>query len=602
MSLRAPSAAAEGLLYGLILAAPLAFGCVEPWSQALLECACFGLALLCLFRPERRPSSPLPLIAVAVVVAIGAAQRLVPSGPLAPPPARPFTASLHGTKESMLLWTAYASLAWSVPRALRDWAAARRFAWAVVGSGVLVAAVGVAQDAVGARALYGLRYASADASPFGPYYNHDHAAALMAASLCLAAGFFASRLAEVNNSWRTASPDWLRAQAGTAAVICLLVLGLALCASRGATLGLLLGGGAVLVLAARFVSRTSRRMKIYAAAIGAWALGLCLTALALQWDVRATGMIESSLRMRLSLYGSGLRMLREAPLFGWGLGAFGSVFGAYQSSDVVGVAEHVHGDWLELALQCGLLGLGLFLLLFAAFAADVVSVWWAAEGREARALLGGGLAALLGFGIHCLVDFCSQIPADAAIIFALVGWLSCARTWSDQGRARRGSWPRWRWLLAPAWACLLVAGAKPAVGAWYARTAELAPPPSRRAPLLRAAAWDKRPEYLYRLGLNYFDLGMADPASRSERLRSGLPYARAALALQPLNPDYLYLMGAYTWRLGDPRQGRSYLAQAQRFRFDPIVPDRSPSQAAQLRAAFEVLRGLKMLPDEWVTR
>jgi hypothetical protein len=143
---------------------------------------------------------------------------------------------------------------------------------------------------------------------------------------------------------------------------------------------------------------------------------------------------------------------------------------------------------------------------------------------------------------------------------------------------------------------------KPAIGAWSAREAELAPLPTRGAYLRRAAAWDGRPEYFYRLGMNYFDLGMANPASRQALMRSGLPYAKAALELEPLNPDYLLLMGAFTWRLGRAAAGRSYAERSQALRFDPVVPDRRLSDRQLLRSQLEALRAMKMLPDEWRTR
>lgn len=598
MSGRVPSAVVEGLLYALILAAPLAFGCVEPWSQALLEIGCFVLALLCLFRPERSRPSPLPLLSAGAVLAIGAVQRLAPVSPLDPRSSYLFTVSAFATNEALLLWAAYAALAWSVPRVVKDAHASRRFARAIVASGVLVAAMGTLQKALGIGTLYGLRYVSQDASPFGPYYNRDHAANLMALSFSVALGIWTSGFRQVRSSWRVAPPDWVRAQAATGAALALLLLGLILCASRGAALGLIFGGSIVLFLSTRFLPDVARRRKRQALVVGGIIAGLALVYHSLQMSVQATGVVETSIRDRLSMYSSGLRMLRDSPLFGWGLGAVGRVFGAYQQNDVVGVIEHVHGDWLELALQCGLVGFSAVLLAWLAFSLRTLRVWWRAKSREMRALIGGGFLALLAFAIHCLVDFCSQIPANAALFFALAGWLSGAEFWADKAPAGRGSWPRWRWAFAPVFLCLAIISSRPAIGAWYARQADLAPFQTRGAFLTHAIAWDPRPEYHYLLGLNYYDLGMLNPAARPALLNLGLRYAKAATDLEPLNPDFLFLSGALLWRLGQASEAEGYTAQAQRLWFKPVLPVYPKSKNDRVQADLSALHRLHMLPDE----
>jgi hypothetical protein len=61
-------------------------------------------------------------------------------------------------------------------------------------------------------------------------------------------------------------------------------------------------------------------------------------------------------------------------------------------------------------------------------------------------------------------------------------------------------------------------------------------------------------------------------------------------------------MGAFTWRLGDPDLGRRYLAQAQRQRFDPIVPVKFESYDAKVQAKLTTLQSLNMLPDDWKRR
>jgi len=157
--------------------------------------------------------------------------------------------------------------------------------------------------------------------------------------------------------------------------------------------------------------------------------------------------------------------------------------------------------------------------------------------RDARRH-GGALAALIVFAVHCTVDFCAQIPANAALAFALAGWLSGAAGWAARSRPRRAP-GRAGVGLGSAVRRAGALSARPAVGAWYAREAALAPVAARGALLLRAVAWDSRPEYLYRVGLNHFDRAEAGDA-RPVLMRDGLRHAQAALALDPSIRTFLF--------------------------------------------------------------
>lgn len=577
----------EALLYALIVAGPLLFGCVEPWSQSLLELGCFALAALCLLRPERGRPSALPLAAIGAVLAVGAAQWLRPIGPLDPRPRGPFTVSAHETLQALLLWSAYAALAWSVPRVARDPPACRRFVGAVAASGAVVAAIGLLQLATGATELYGLRYVREDATPFGPYYNRDHAAALMAVSWAAAAGTFVSRLRSVDASWRGLPPDWVRSQAISAATLALLTAGLAASPSRGALLGLGAGAAGVFLLATRFVSSGPARRAVQAGLIVAGAAALTGGYLAFAREVGVRETIESSTAGRLSLYASGLRMLRDSPVFGWGLGAVGAAFGAYQEGEVAGPAPYVHNDWLQLALQCGLVGAAAAASALAFFGLRLVRLWWSARSREMRALIGGGLAGLAAFGTHCLVDFCSQIPANAAVAAALLGWLSGCAQWADKRPLPPARPARGRRALVPVLAALAALALRPAIGAWYARRASFAPAGERAPIFARAASWDPRSRYFFQMGVSWLDAG---------RLDAALAGSSAALRLEPLNPDYLALHADLLERLGRKEESRLYAEKAQRQRFDPALPEDAPSADDRAAGDLEALRRLGLLP------
>jgi O-antigen ligase len=63
-------------------------------------------------------------------------------------------------------------------------------------------------------------------------------------------------------------------------------------------------------------------------------------------------------------------MLKNKPIFGWGLGGFGAAFRFYQRAETrivhnegrVTLYDHIHDDWLERLAELGVVGFGLFVI------------------------------------------------------------------------------------------------------------------------------------------------------------------------------------------------------------------------------------------------
>jgi len=135
---------------------------------------------------------------------------------------------------------------------------------------------------------------------------------------------------------------------------------------------------------------------------------------------------DNSTAERLSMYRSGLRMLGDFPVWGVGLGSAQSVFPAYQEAAVPGLVEHLHCDWLELAVTAGIVGAACYVAAFLLFLGRMRKLWLSAPSREMTALAFGALAAILAFAVHGLVDFSFQIPANAVVFLALAALLEAS--------------------------------------------------------------------------------------------------------------------------------------------------------------------------------
>lgn len=114
-----------------------------------------------------------------------------------------------------------------------------------------------------------------------------------------------------------------------------------------------------------------------------------------------------------------LPQLRERPVAGFGAGSFETSFQRFPGRDITGLFDHAHNDYLQFAIEYGLVGV-LPLAGFVIFGLwhgvralmDTQSVYRSGVGTGALM----GLVALL---IHSFTDFNLQIPANAALFVVL---------------------------------------------------------------------------------------------------------------------------------------------------------------------------------------
>lgn len=137
--------------------------------------------------------------------------------------------------------------------------------------------------------------------------------------------------------------------------------------------------------------------------------------------------------MRIDIFPD-LRRAAEAYWpFGSGAGTFYTAFPEFRSPEISKLHYHAHNDYMEFAIETGVVGLALL-------GGIVALVMWHAlrllRHRKNR-LVGGiafaGIMSTIALGMHATVDFNLQIPANAAtyvVILALV--MSC----SSQGRGQ----------------------------------------------------------------------------------------------------------------------------------------------------------------------
>lgn len=323
----------------------------------------------------------------------------------------------------------------------------------------------------------------------------------------------------------------LRALWGLAAALVALVC--LLSASRGAWVALAAVGA--VWLAWRGLGRvtrgahTARAWRARLLSLGLLSLAALLIALGAAYLlVAAGGAAGQVLTNRWGLWRDALSLARDYAFTGLGLGLFEMPFSIYTLLIHVGYIVNSHNLFLDLLIEQGAIGLGLYAGLLTV--ALVTGVRALRRARRAYGLVLEAALASLGVGLaHGLVDDILYGSRGLLLLFAPLGLLMATCTLASKETSRQGEAapalasakrPMAPWLIAGG---LLLAGAlfawRPLAAAWQANLGALA---QTRVEL---TVYDQR----------HFDNPNLDQVRQTQNLDEALYRFARALALDPGN-------------------------------------------------------------------
>jgi len=125
---------------------------------------------------------------------------------------------------------------------------------------------------------------------------------------------------------------------------------------------------------------------------------------------------------RAVVYEAGLKLFRDYPLFGIGLGSFSNIFPMYNYGMEMFFFQHLHNDILQLLIETGAVGFILISVPLAFFLAKFISSLTATSDRYKYCVGLSLLSSLFYLALHSLTDFQLRINAIsslAVIILAL---------------------------------------------------------------------------------------------------------------------------------------------------------------------------------------
>jgi O-antigen ligase len=231
------------------------------------------------------------------------------------------------------------------------------------------------------------------------------------------------------------------AQAGTAAAIPALLL----TQTRSSWVGVLFALGTLALLAWRYTNAGrnfmgQKHQMVVPLAIVVGALGLFLFAsrstpmLAARAKTLAHASQDASFAWRLEMWQGAWKLIRERPLFGWGIGTFplehSRVVPGAAPRDFVRrtgptLAEEAHNEYLQIGAELGLLGVGLYLWILGAFFQTGLRALRHREGGFRQLVLLGSLAGVAGQVVDALSNPAWRF-ADVSFLFWLTLGLGMA--------------------------------------------------------------------------------------------------------------------------------------------------------------------------------
>ncbi len=447
------------LISFLLLFTPLAFGSVELWAFSLMELGILLVILLWAFQllflrtPNlsfqssqsaiRNPQSAIPMVLLSLFLLLVLFQMLpLPStllkiispksfelrqflmtdDPLRSAPLSfvPFLTRIEFFKWLTLIGFFLFLLKWSYLN-LRT---IQHLILVIFCMGVFESLYGMFEFFSGHKHILHLKMDHLISSVTGTFINRNAFAGYLLMVIPLSMGYLLSREVQRRGllmGWRhhLSSLDGKSLLIGFGIV--LMILALLFSASRMGIASLLLSFS----LMTLFFRNPQERRKVSRPSVLILGLALLWAAwIGLDAVISRFFTMSEGLEDRWRFWQNTFHIIRDYPLFGSGLGTFTQVFPLYRSFHIRGLVTHAENDFLQLASETGLLGLGLLLLLFLYLFFQAIHRLRPLSYRMAERYIGmGGMIGILSLMFHSLVERNIQIPANAflfTILWAIV--------------------------------------------------------------------------------------------------------------------------------------------------------------------------------------
>ncbi|RLG68205.1 MAG: hypothetical protein DRO11_09330 [Methanobacteriota archaeon] len=305
----------------------------------------------------------------------------------------------------------------------------------MIGVAFSVALLGILQHYATPGKIYGFRDASY-APSFGPYVNHNHFAGYMEMMTFLAIGYL---LAAYPARRGKGDPVGKRILLGF--MITVMIISLCLSLSRGGIISFIVASSFLIGMV--WMKRRRRILPLVLLVLFLAPLFYLLWIGIGPFIDRLSTLKEwhATIGYRLEEWHGALQIIKNFPLFGTGLGTFMYIFPLYQRKAIPLICDHAENDYLEIFSDLGFVGGALFWGGIFFFVGYGIKKWLRRDHPYVVGVSIGGLAGVIAFLFHGLVDFNLRIPANAFHFFVLLGVVHNVFSLRDGKQKGMGSSP-----------------------------------------------------------------------------------------------------------------------------------------------------------------
>ena len=288
-------------------------------------------------------------------------------------------------------------------------------AWTIIGVTLVSVVIGALQTAGGEGSPWYFYQITNPGVGVGFFANANHLATLLVSTIPFLAALYLN--------YRSRGSRQKDSLATVLLVGALMVVFVGIAVNRSlAGIGL-----AVPVLAASGLMIFSRKRRLprwWAAVLALLALGSVALAFSAPFGNNLTSEESRvSSESRYTSFSIGLRAAREFMPVGSGIGTFVEIYPTYENPATVTrvYMNHVHGDYIELALETGVLGLALIALFLLWWVRRAVAIWGSDQPNHFARAATVASAAMLA---HSLVDYPLRTAALSTLFAVCCGLMA----------------------------------------------------------------------------------------------------------------------------------------------------------------------------------
>ncbi|WP_250884295.1 O-antigen ligase family protein [Glaciecola sp. XM2] len=456
------------LFLSILFLLPIPLGANRPWAWSLFELAIFGLTLYTTFRmrghKDLGASHYMNMLVLWIGFILVSCLQIIPLPLDIVSQLSPHSAQLYSLANasqfylstdvgqsiiSLIKLLSLLCLMILTFQLVNTEQRIRQLLMVMVASGTFQALYGSVEVLLGLETsiIFGFEV---DQRATGSFVYHNHYANFL--MLCLAAGvglivtsLEKDKHLSPKDRFRSIATGLLGSKTIIRICLAVMVIGLVMSRSRMGNAAFFISVAVVGFIAVLLIKNRSRGLLVFVASMFVIDLFIVSAYFGLEQVKERLTQTSLTSETRDEVVQDAARILQDFPLFGSGGGSFYSIFPQYQRQDVFAFYDHAHNDYLQFAIEYGLIGFFILVLIFSFALYKALRAMYRRRNSIFKGTAFAVAMALLGMGIHMTVDFPLQAYANAAyftVFIALAMIINSLKLRTVKKSSSRTSSPR----------------------------------------------------------------------------------------------------------------------------------------------------------------